>query len=72
MVQIFKARELDDRGVGAMAEALAMDRAVLQYHLDRLEEAGLAKNTGGNYVDGTTYWALTSEGRRRVVEGKLS
>jgi DNA-binding transcriptional ArsR family regulator len=71
LVHLFKAKEIDDRDVGNMARALNMDRGVLQYHLDRLDEAGLAKLTGGNYVDGHVYWGLKPEGRQYVVERKL-
>jgi hypothetical protein len=71
LVQIFKARNNEDRDVGTMANALHMERGVLQYHLDRLNEAGLALMTGGNYVDGHTYWGLQPKGRQYVVERKL-
>ena len=71
LVQMFRAKNLLERDVGAMASALEMERGVLLYHLDRLAEDGLAKVTGGNYVHGHTYWALTPAGRRRVVEGEL-
>src|SRR3989442_1763854 len=71
LVQIFKAKDIDDRDVGAMARALGMDRGVLQYHLDRLEEAGLADVTGSS-GDGHIYWALTPNGRQYVVERNLT
>jgi len=71
LVQIFKAEQIVDRDVGNMARALNMDPGVLQYHLDRLEETGLADVTGGNYIDGHIYWGLTPKGRRHVVEHKL-
>jgi DNA-binding transcriptional ArsR family regulator len=71
LVHLFKTHEMDDQDVGAMARALTMERGVLQYHLDRLDEAKLAECTGGNYVDGHVYWALTPEGRRYAVERKL-
>ena len=71
LVHLFRAKEMHDRDVGNMARALEMERGVLQYHLDRLHEAKLADVTGGNYLHGHTYWALTPEGRRYVVERKL-
>jgi DNA-binding transcriptional ArsR family regulator len=45
LLQIFKAREIEDRDVDNMATALGMERGVMQYHLDRLNEAGLAHKT---------------------------
>jgi len=72
LVQIFRARQQEERDVGAMAAALGMERGVVQYHLDRLRDAGFAEVSGGNYLHGHTYWALTSAGRRHVVEGKLT
>jgi len=71
MVQIFRAAELEQRDVGVMARALGMDWNVLQYHLDRLRDAGFARNTGLNYLDDHVYWALTPAGRQYVVERKL-
>jgi DNA-binding transcriptional ArsR family regulator len=71
LVQIFKAGQQEHRYVGVMAGMLGMERGVVQYHLDRLREAGLADTAGGNYLHGHVYWALTPAGRRRVVEGKL-
>jgi DNA-binding HxlR family transcriptional regulator len=52
--------------------SLNMERGVLQYHLDRLDAAGLAHVTGSNYVDEHTYWGLTPQGRQYVVERKLT
>jgi DNA-binding transcriptional ArsR family regulator len=69
LVHMFSAPEMDEREVGAMAEALGMERSVLQYHLDRLNEAGLAHMTGGD-IDGV-YWALKLKGRQYVVESNL-
>jgi DNA-binding transcriptional ArsR family regulator len=71
LVLIFKSPTLEHRDIGAMARALKMELGILQYHLDRLREAGLAEITGGNYLDGHVYWGLTTEGRRFVVESKL-
>ena len=71
LVQVFRAKRQEERDVGAMATALQMERGVVQYHLDRLYEVGLTESAGGNYLHGHAYWALTPEGRRRVVEGKL-
>jgi DNA-binding MarR family transcriptional regulator len=71
LVHIFRRGTMEERDVGAMAVALGMERGVLQYHLDRFKQDGLADVTGGNYLHGHVYWALTPEGRRRVVEDKL-
>jgi DNA-binding MarR family transcriptional regulator len=71
LIALFKASTIEDRDVGALARAMQMDRSVLQYHLDRLDEARFAACTGGNYLHGHTYWALTSEGRQFAVEGSL-
>jgi len=71
LIHLFRTAELDDRDVGAMARRLEMERALLQYHLDRLLDGRLAEETGGNYLHGHVYWALTPEGRRYVVERKL-
>jgi DNA-binding MarR family transcriptional regulator len=69
LVQIFKARDIDERAVGNIAGALNMDPGVLEYHLDRLDEAGLALLTSSD--EEHTYWGLTPKGRRHVVERKL-
>jgi DNA-binding MarR family transcriptional regulator len=71
LVQMFKASQTEARDVGALAAALGMERGVLQYHLDRLKESGLADVTGGNYIQRHVYWALRPEGRKYVVERKL-
>ena len=69
LVQIFKARELEDRAVDTMARALGMEEGVLRYHLDRLNEAGLAHMTSGDHEH--VYWALEPKGRQYVVEHNL-
>ena len=71
LVHLFRAQELEERDVGAMADALMMERGVLQYHLDCLQELNFADVSGSNYVDGHVYWISTAEGRRYVVEQKL-
>jgi DNA-binding MarR family transcriptional regulator len=71
LAHIFRTKDLDARDVGAMAMALRMERGVLEYHLDRLHEAGFAEESGGNYLHGHVYWALLPEGRRYAVEHKL-
>jgi Fic family protein len=70
MSHLFKVSG-DDLDAGLTARALGMQQNLLQYHLDRLHEIGFAHMTGGNYVSGHTYWGLTPEGRRYVVERKL-
>jgi DNA-binding transcriptional ArsR family regulator len=71
LVHLFKANLPEARDVGNMAMTLGMERGVLQYHLDRLYDAGLAETAGANYLHGHVYWALTPEGRRYAVECKL-
>jgi DNA-binding transcriptional ArsR family regulator len=71
LVQMFRAKTIEERDVGNMARALNMERGVMQYHLDRLKEAGFAGSTGGNYLHHHTYWVLTPQGRQYVVERKL-
>jgi hypothetical protein len=71
LVHLFRTRELEERDVGAMADALQMEGGVLQYHLDCLQESNLADVSGGNYVHGHVYWTSTPEGRRYVVEQRL-
>jgi DNA-binding transcriptional ArsR family regulator len=71
LVHLFLATESVERDVGMMAAALGMEKGMLQYHLDRLQEVGFAKVTGGNYVDGHVYWGLTPSGRQHVVGRKL-
>jgi DNA-binding MarR family transcriptional regulator len=71
LVHLFRAKEIEDRDVGAMARAFGFESGILKYHLDRLADAGFADETGLNYLHGHVYWALTPEGRRYVVESKL-
>jgi hypothetical protein len=71
MVQLFRAPDIEDRDVGLMASAMGLERGIVQYHLDCLAEAEMAETTGGNYLHGHVYWALTPKGRRYVVEQKL-
>jgi len=54
--------------VGYMCDVLRLERSVLQYHLDCLEEAGFAKLTSSRYNN--VYWRLTPDGRRYVMESK--
>jgi len=70
LAHLFRA-EGDSRDVGVMAGALQMEKGIMKYHLDRLDEAGLATCTGFNYVSGNVYWALTTDGRRYAVEHRL-
>ena len=57
LVHLFRAEghDLGHRDVGAMTRALHMDHSVLQYHLDRIREAGLGKISSGNYVTGQIF-----------------
>jgi DNA-binding MarR family transcriptional regulator len=72
LVYLFRAHaDKDARDVGVIATQFGMDRGMLEYHLDRLDEAKFAENTGFNYLHGTVYWAITPEGRKYVVDRKL-
>jgi hypothetical protein len=72
LVHLFTTHERQQREVGAMASKLALDRGVLEYHLDQLNEAKFAERAAINYRFGHVYWAITSEGRKYVVERKLN
>ncbi len=71
LTYLFKTTDHELRDVGAMARTMDLEKNALQYHLDLLQEANLAENTGFNYVTGHVYWDLTMEARRYVVERKL-
>jgi DNA-binding MarR family transcriptional regulator len=71
LVHLFRAREIEDRDVGAISSALGMEKGLLKYHLDHLQEAELADVTGGDYLHGHLFWVLTPAGRQYVVERKL-
>ena len=70
MIHLFKAND-DSRGNKTMAHFLKMEAGMLEYHLDRLREAGYADSGIGNYMTDEWFWSLTPEGRRYVVEHKL-
>lgn len=72
LLALFRAPDIDHREVRVISRQLEMERSVLQYHLDQLEEAGLATLGGGNYVTGAVYWSLTPAGRKKVVEERLA
>jgi DNA-binding transcriptional ArsR family regulator len=72
LLHMFRTPRLEDRDVGAITRALKLERGVLEYHLDRLADAKLAETSGGNYLHGHVYWALTPAGRQYVVDGRLS
>jgi DNA-binding MarR family transcriptional regulator len=71
LAHLFKAEAREDRDIESTAKKLAMEQNVLRYHLDQLEQAGLVDMESSKYVHGHVYWALTPEGRKYVVEGKL-
>ncbi len=50
---------------------LQMEKGIVKYHLDQLKDKGFATCTGGNYVSGQVYWALTPAGRKYAVQQKL-
>jgi DNA-binding transcriptional ArsR family regulator len=52
LVHLFRAREIEDRDVGAISSALGMEKGLLKYHLDHLQEAELADVTGGDCRSG--------------------
>ncbi|MET4601084.1 DNA-binding MarR family transcriptional regulator [Bradyrhizobium sp. JR4.1] len=71
LVQLFRADDIDDRDTRVIARALGMELSVLKYHLDRLDQAGLAQVGSANYVSGAVYWLLTPAGRQKVVEENM-
>jgi hypothetical protein len=71
LAHMFKMRDRERLHVGAMAMELQLERNILQYHLDRLQQAQLADLTSFNTVSGHVYWDLTKAGRRFVFERKL-
>jgi len=71
LVELFNTEEMEDRDAGAMAVRLGLPKGVMQYHLDRLEEAGFADISGSHPELGHVYWYLLPGGRRYVVERKL-
>jgi DNA-binding MarR family transcriptional regulator len=70
LTYLFRA-EGDARDVGITARMLQMEKGIVKYHLDQLQDAGFADCTGGNYVTGHVYWAPTPAGRKYAVEQKL-
>lgn len=54
-----------------MADDLQMEQGVANYHLDLLQDCGLAHCIGGSVIDGSVFWGLTPKGRRYVVERGL-
>jgi len=70
LAHLFSA-EGDARDVGITARILQMEKGLVQYHLDQLESAGMAKCTSGNYVKHHMYWSPTPEGRKYAVKRKL-
>jgi DNA-binding transcriptional ArsR family regulator len=72
LVHLFKTDARKDRNIVTVARKLAMQPNVLQYHLDRLKESGLADIEGVHGYDGYISWAPTSKGLRHIVERKLT
>jgi DNA-binding MarR family transcriptional regulator len=70
LAHLFRA-ENDARDVGVMARMLQMEKGLVKYHLDELDNLGFATCSGGNYLTGHVYWALTPAGRKHAVERKL-
>jgi hypothetical protein len=70
LVHMFRATDYERRSVVGMCNELRLEKNILQYHLDRLQESKLADVVSFNYQSGHVYWDLTSEGRRFVVEWK--
>ena len=65
LVRLFDTEADEDRNIKSMAREVAMPSSLLQYHLDRLREAGLIMERGESAY-GPVYWTLTSGGRRYV------
>jgi hypothetical protein len=69
LVHLFRADDIENRGVDRIAEALHMEKGMLKYHLDCLQRANFAHMTSMDDVD--VYWGITPEGRQYVVRRKL-
>ena len=52
-----------------MSSVLQIDLGMTKYHLDQLKELKFAQLTSASQTD--TYWIITPNGRRHVVERKL-
>jgi hypothetical protein len=63
---MFNTKDQQGRDVGVMAKTLQLEGNVLQYHLDRLQEANLAEMTSFNYLHGHVYWDC-----RKPIDGIL-
>jgi len=70
LVHFFRA-EYDATDIGMTAQMLRMEKGVVKYHLDQLENASMAECVGFNSNSGHVYWALTPVGRKYAVENKL-
>jgi hypothetical protein len=69
LVHLFKTVRIEERSEGRIARALNMEHGMLRYHLDRLDEAAFADQTG--ILDEDILWAITPNGRQWIVERKL-
>jgi hypothetical protein len=69
LVQLFRADDIDHRGVRFMARLFTIDVGMVRYHLDQLKVLGFARLGSAGRED--AYWFITPEGRRYVVERKL-
>ena len=54
-----------------MAHIFDLEQSVVQYELDKLQEAGFAEVADVNSIWETTSWGLTSKGRKYVIQKKL-
>jgi hypothetical protein len=72
LVSLFTASDSDETHVEGLGALHGLTRNVVQYHLDELDTAGLARITGANYLDGHKYWGLTPSGRKYVMQNGLS
>lgn len=71
LVHLFRADSEQDRDVKNMAHIFDLEQSVVQYELDKLQEAGFAEVTDVNSIWETMSWGLTPEGRKYVIQKKL-
>ena len=72
LLHMFLTQTAGHRDVGVMARKIRMERRILQTHLDRLRDDGLAESGHGSHRLGHMYWTLTPRGQRYVVDRKLA
>ena len=69
LTYLFEIVDSDLGGVSRMSVELGINEGMLKYHLDCLDDAGLA--LCGSADDYDKYWAITPEGRKYAVQHHL-